>query len=876
MAQSDFAEEINGFINDLQKKDNRMVNHLDEDGIFMESSDVMTGDKNKKRFLYYQLKTSIKQADRIDIIVSFLMESGVRMILKDLSAALDRGAKVRILTGNYLGITQPSALYLIKKELGNRVDLRFYNNRAKSFHPKSYIFHSGDTGEIYIGSSNISRSALTSGIEWNYRFSSLTDQGNFELFFATFEDLFFHHSTLIDDGELKRYSKNWHKPAVFKDLSKYEDYEEDTVSKTELLFQPRGIQIEALYALEESRAEGALKGLVQAATGVGKTYLAAFDSLKYERVLFVAHREEILIQAANSFCNVRASEDYGFFCSKRKETGKSVIFASVATLGKAEYLNDKYFAPDYFDYIVIDEFHHAVNKQYRRMIDYFVPKFLLGLTATPERLDGKNIYEICDYNVPYEISLKEAINKGILVPFHYYGIFDETDYSSLRFVKGHYNRGELTEIYQTNIRRYDLIYKYYKKYRSKRALGFCCSKEHAKEMAREFCVRNIASVAVYSDADGEFSEERKEAVRQLLKEEIRVIFCVDMFNEGLDIASLDMVMFLRPTESPTVFFQQLGRGLRTDKGKEYLNVLDFIGNYENVEKLPRLLGDLKKEGSLLNSKGEVHKKGFACDDDFYDLEIEYPDGCIVDYDMRLIDLFKKLNKKSLSMKQHIEKEYYRVKELLDGKTPTRVEFFTYMEDGIYDYCIRHAKENPFRQYLDFLHGLNELSEMEEELYSGQGREFILTMEQTEMQKVYKIPILYSIYNKGDIRMEVTKEEVVKAWKEFFDMGTNWKDFTENISYEEYKKITDKEHWNKANRMPIHFLIRSGNGFFIRKKGYAIGLREDMGVDIRNKAFRYHMKDILEYRTIEYYRRRYKANFKMDISKMDISILEIEE
>jgi len=394
MAQSDFAEKIE--IGELR----------------IECTDVMTGDKNRNRFLYYQLKMSMLKAKKIDMIVSFLMESGVRMILRDLKAALDRGAQVRILTGNYLGITQPSALCLIKKELGNRVDLRFYNDKERSFHPKSYIFHYENSEEIFIGSSNISRSALTSGIEWNYRFNSLDDKKNFNLFYDTFTDLFEHHSIIVDDEELIRYSKNWHKPAVSKDLAKYDALDDGADTKVEVLFQPRGAQIEALYALEDSRSEGATKGLVQAATGVGKTYLAAFDSAKYERILFVAHREEILKQAAVSFKNARNSDDYGFFHRKQKDTDKSVIFASVATLGRSEYLIEDFFAPDYFDYLVIDEFHHAVNDQYQRIVNYFKPQFLLGLTATPERMDGKNIYEICDYNVPYEISLKEAINKG--------------------------------------------------------------------------------------------------------------------------------------------------------------------------------------------------------------------------------------------------------------------------------------------------------------------------------------------------------------------------------------------------------------------------------------------------------------------------------
>lgn len=203
------------------------------------STDAMTGDRDKRMYLYYQLIRSISQAKQIDIIVSFLMESGVKLLLKELNQALNRGAKVRILTGNYLGITQPSALYLIKRELGDRVDLRFYNEKGRSFHPKSYIFHYENHSEIYIGSSNISRSALTSGIEWNYRFSSKKDPENYEKFYRTFEDLFEHHSIVIDDAELKAYSKSWHRPAAMKDLDRYDASEEDD-AKVQKLFEPRG------------------------------------------------------------------------------------------------------------------------------------------------------------------------------------------------------------------------------------------------------------------------------------------------------------------------------------------------------------------------------------------------------------------------------------------------------------------------------------------------------------------------------------------------------------------------------------------------------------------------------------------------------------
>ena len=800
----------------------------------------MTGDRNRLMQLYYQLIHSISKAKRIDIIVSFLMESGVRMLLKDLKGALDRGVCIRILTGNYLGITQPSALYLLKQTLGDRVDLRFYNEKERSFHPKAYIFHYENYSEIFIGSSNISRSALTSGIEWNYRFSSLKDQENYGLFYRTFEDLFLHHSVRIDDAELKRYSKNWHRPAAAKDLDRYDESEADPDTKVRMVFEPRGAQIEALCALENARAEGAVKGLVQAATGVGKTYLAAFDSQKYRTVLFVAHREEILKQAAESFRNVRRSDEYGFFDGKSKCTDKPVIFASVATLGNMEYLNDRYFPRDYFQYLVVDEFHHAVTDQYQRIVAYFKPEFMLGLTATPERMDGRSIYEICDYNVPYEISLKEAINKGMLVPFHYYGIYDDTDYSSLHVVRGRYDEKELNETYIGNVHRHEMIYKYYCKYGSKQALGFCCSREHAEEMAKDFSSRGIQSVAVYSGDQGEYAEERSTAIRKLSDGDIRVIFSVDMFNEGVDITSLDMVMFLRPTESPVVFLQQLGRGLRTYRGKRYLNVLDFIGNYEKAGRVRFYLTG----------------QPFATGRTSYEPESEeYPDDCLVDFDMRLIDLFEQMEKKHRRLQDMVREEFYRVRDML-GHRPTRLELFTYMDADIYQMAVERANVNPFRKYFVYLHDLNELKAEETELYQSIGREFIQLIETTSMTKVYKMPVLLAFYNDGHMRMEVTEEQLLASWKRFFGNGTNWKDLDRNITYEEYKSISDKDHIRKIIQMPVHFLQESGKGFFVQKKGYALALREELRGHITDQAFVEQVKDVIEYRVMDYYQRRY--------------------
>ncbi|WP_022750208.1 DEAD/DEAH box helicase family protein [Lachnobacterium bovis] len=807
------------------------------DSSFIEYTDVMTGDSNRVVQLYYQLINSIRTAKKIDIVVSFLMESGVKMLLKELRKAIDNGVKIRLLTGNYLGITQPSALYLIKHELGNLVDLRFYNEKNRSFHPKAYIFHYEKYSDIFIGSSNISRSALTSGIEWNYRFNSLKDADSYKRFQKTFDDLFDNHSIILDDEELKHYAQNWHRPGVSKDLDKYDESSDTNVR---MLFEPRGAQIEAICALENSRAEGATRGLVQAATGVGKTYLAAFDSKDYKRVLFVAHREEILKQASRSFYNVRNSEDYGFFDGKNKTCDKSVIFASVSTLGRKEYLNAEYFAPDYFEYIVIDEFHHAVNDQYKRIVDYFKPKFLLGLTATPERMDGRSIYEICDYNVPYEISLRDAINRGALVPFHYYGIYDNiVDYSKIRIIKGKYDEKELNKSYIGNVHRHELIYKNYKKFGSQKALGFCCSREHAEEMAKEFSLRGIPSAAVYSNSNGEYSQDRSVAIQKLQAGEIKVIFSVDMFNEGVDIKEIDMVMFLRPTESPIVFLQQLGRGLRKAKNKQYLNVLDFIGNYQKAG----------KTFAYLTGKNKTTVSGY---NNFSKEEL--PDDCLVDYDFRLIDLFEEIQKRQTKLTDLIFSEYERIKEEV-GHRPSRLELFTLMDDEVYQKTINNSSKNIFKHYLRFLEEHNELTLPEQQFCRTIGREFIELIETTSMSKVYKMPVLKAFYNNGNCLMKVNEDQLLKSWKEYFAIGANWRDLPQITSYQQYKNMLDKDHVNNIYKNPVKFLAQSGKGFFIINEDRTVSLKKELDKVVNNPIFAEQFGDVIEYRTMDYYSRR---------------------
>ncbi|OAA91080.1 DEAD/DEAH box helicase family protein [Clostridium ljungdahlii] len=801
----------------------------------IEKSNCITGDTNH---LLPRLKESFKKAVSIDIIVAFLMESGVKLLKEELKEVVNKNIPIRILTGNYLNITQPQALYMLKDIMRDKVDLRFYNIPNKSFHPKAYIFEYEKDGDLYVGSSNISRSALTSGIEWNYRLNKDKNIDDFNSFKSTFEDLFLNHFTIIDEEEMRKYSESWVRPKVYKHIDNNENVSLKKDNNLIEFYEPRGAQIEALYELKKRREEGYDKGLVVAATGIGKTYLAAFDSRDYNRILFVAHREEIINQAAVSFKNVRSDKSIGFFYSNNKDNTSDFIFATVQTLGKPEYLNDKYFAKDAFDYIVIDEFHHAAAGNYKNIIDYFQPKFMLGLTATPERLDNKDVFALCDNNVAYEVRLKSAINKGWLVPFRYYGIYDEfVNYETIDYKNGKYDNNKLEKALMIN-KRADLIIGHYSKYKSQRALGFCSSRKHAEFMAEYFCSKGVKACAVVSEGNSDCSVDRNEAVNRLAKGEIKVIFSVDMFNEGLDIPSIDLVMFLRPTQSPTVFLQQLGRGLRKYKGKSYLNVLDFIGNYKKANLVPLFLtGEPKNSGGSRTIPDEE----------------EYPEECFVDFDFRLVDIFKKMEQQSKRLQDIIKEEYYRIKEDL-GHRPTRVEFITYIENDIYNRIKNASDKNPFRNYLGFLKNIGELYQDEAELMGTKAEEFINMIERTSMSKTYKMPVLLAFYNDGNLKLNINEEDIYNSFKDFYAKGSNAVDLLNQKSTKGFKNW-DKNQWYKlAKDNPLKFLAKTQKEFFyFDKEDYC--LNENLEEFKANKAFVKHFKDAVDFRTREYYKNR---------------------
>lgn len=818
-------------------KTNEILNHPER-----VNQRFWSGGEKESNKLIHPIKQSIAHANQIDLVVSFLMESGVRLLLEDLRDAMNRQVPIRILCGAYMSITEPSALVLLKNELGSHAELRMDVNLRRSFHPKCYIFHDENGCHAYIGSSNLSASALTSGVEWNYRVDSQTDSMNLNQICEEFEELF-EQSRILDEELLNTYCQSWKKPPIVRQIE-FDDRlnDQELVNHSLDTVKPHGVQIEALYALKKTRENGNKKAMIQAATGVGKTYLAAFDSLEFQKVLFVAHRKEILEQAARSFHHVRPDQSLGFIDGDHKDMDQELTFASVATLCSDNILQEDVLAPDAFDYIVVDEFHHAAAHSYSKILNYFKPKFLLGLTATPQRMDGRSVYALCDFNVPYSINLQSAINRGLLVPFRYYAIYDKVDYSIMRKSNGRLNIQDLEEAYSLNIERNQNILKHYRKYPSKQAIGFCASKNHALQMSRFFNENGISAAAVYSGSkDDQYTMTRQKALDELRQENLQIIFTVDLFNEGLDVNTIDLVLFLRPTESPVIFLQQLGRGLRLAPNKQYLTVLDFIGNYDKAAMAPALLANItSRQVCLKTIQNPI-----------------LPDNCFMDFDLELIDLFEENHNLMKSDTQWLQEEFGRIQDLLEHR-PTQKELFENLDDDLLHKVLANSKINPFRDYLLFLKTLQALTPAEEKLQNSVAGKFLICLQQTSMTKVYKMPVLMSFIEPSGkhIRKTITEKQVLEVWKEFFDLRENWRDLAKknqtDMTYLDFKDITDAQHLTKIKDQPIKFLLKSESAFFQRTNEGVLELNDSLDPWLDDSLFVEHILNCLEYRTEAYY------------------------
>jgi len=530
-----------------------------------------------------ELRAEMGSADDVDLLCAFVRWHGIRVLEQPLAELKARGVPLRVITTTYRGTTERRALDELVRRFGAQVKIR-YDAQTTRLHAKAWLFRRGsgfDTG--YVGSSNLSKSALVEGLEWNVRIASVATPTLLRKFEATF-DTYWNDPGFLDydpdrdadllDRALAAESGSGASGSVV------------TISGLEVLARPHQAQI--LEALDVERVvHDRHRNLVVAATGTGKTVVAALDfrrlAQQFEashgrtpRLLFVAHRREILEQSLRTYREVLSDATFGeLFVGGRRPTSWRHVFASIQSLTSAQLADIE---PDRFDVVVVDEFHHAEAATYRRLLDHLQPVELLGLTATPERGDGSDVRALFDGRSAYELPLWTALEADLLAPFHYFGIHDGTDLTTVRYERGAYDTGGLEALYTGNDARTRIVLSALRDRVSDvgrmRALGFCVSVAHAQYMARAFTAAGISSLAVHG---GSAQHERDRAFAALRAGEVRCLFAVDLFNEGLDLPDVDTLLMLRPTQSATVFLQQLGRGLRRAPGKAVLTVLDFIG-----------------------------------------------------------------------------------------------------------------------------------------------------------------------------------------------------------------------------------------------------------------------------------------------------------
>jgi superfamily II DNA or RNA helicase/HKD family nuclease len=546
----------------------------------LSDSDLLVNAREEPR-LGEALVRELETADRVDLLVAFIRFTGIRILLGPLRRLADRGVPMRVITTTYLGSTERRALDELR-DLGAEVKVS-YDTRSTRLHAKAWLLHR-DSGysTAFIGSSNLSRAALLDGLEWNVRLAQAHAPAVIDKVAATFEAYWADPEfEAYGDGDSQRFDA-----AIAAERTG--DYDGRLTVTSGLEVRPWPYQQEILEAVDgERRRPGRWRNLVVAPTGTGKTVVAALDYRRMAEqhgdlsrqpsLLFVAHRKELLEQSLRTFREVQQDGSFGeLLVGGRQPSEWRHVFASIQSLTAAGI---EQIDPKRFDVVVVDEFHHAESATYRRLLDHLEPRVMVGMTATPERADGLDIKRWFDGRFAFEMRLWDALDQRLLSPFQYFGIADDTDLSQVSWRRGGYVTSDLSNVFTGDDARVAKVLRTIRELvadpREMRALGFCVSVEHAEYMARRFREAGIAAAAVTGETA---VAERENALLRLKAGDLQVLFAVDLFNEGVDVPEIDTVLFLRPTESATVFLQQLGRGLRKSRDKACLTVLDFVGN----------------------------------------------------------------------------------------------------------------------------------------------------------------------------------------------------------------------------------------------------------------------------------------------------------
>lgn len=761
------------------------------------------------RRLLDKLQEQMSRSSTIYILTSFAMKSGVRLLKDSLRAAAERGADIKICVGDYLFVTQPEALRELIS-IHPDIEVRLYRSEGVSFHPKAYLFEDAEGGYFIVGSSNLSRSALTDGVEWNLGLDKSVDEGVFAEAMEQFLKLFYAPETVpVNVETIADYEKqcqDYHQrhpnlartwveaeeielmlPAEQKEIE-VSDESPDFVRETAAPYgtiQPRFAQVEALRRLEATYEEGYDKAMVVMATGLGKTYLAAFFARRFSRVLFIAHREEILRQAKRSFERVMPDRTGGLYDGNQKEGNADMVFASIFTLSMKKHLHA--FQPDSFDLIVVDEFHHAAASSYERVLRYFRPRFLLGITATPDRNDNKDVYALCDGNVAYRIDFIEAVRRGWLAPFRYYGIYDDIDYSQIKWLGNRYDEEQLLQA-QLREEVAEKILRAWEQYKKTRTLVFCSSVRQADFLSKYFQRHGYRTVSLHSK---QRSISRKQAIAMLERRELDAIFTVDLFNEGVDIPSVDTLLFVRPTESLTVFTQQVGRGLRLYEGKDYCVIIDLIGNYRNADVKLRLFD---------TQRGETKKKARES------VVPTVPETCELHFDVQAIHLLEEMQKKRQPRKERLLADYRQLKQEL-GRRPTYLELHLHGRSEAAEY------KSEFGSYAGFLYWADELSDLEKDVFRKY-ESWLVEVERTVMSKSYKMVVLKAMLERGPSgwHQPITPQEAAP----FFHRYLTEKEYRKRIDFSdgETKRLWEYDQEKVSRliaRMPMTKWSGSSNG-----------------------------------------------------------------
>jgi superfamily II DNA or RNA helicase len=622
---------------------------------------------------------------------------------------------VRLLTSDYLDVTDPRALTQLM-DLAAAFPDRFHlkvaeTARARGFHAKAYLFSSsrGDRAACMVGSSNLTRAALETNVEWNVQVDRIAA-------FQTAFDRLWSGGTLLDHDWVGAYrARRRTLPAgVARPAA-------EVMEEPQVLPEPRPHQREALEELAACRAEGHTAGLVVMATGLGKTWLAAFDTVDANHTLFIAHREEILQQSLEVFRQVQPDRRLGLATGTGVDLDAEVVFASVQWLHR----NLERIPPDWFDRVVVDEFHHAAARSYRKVLDHLRPRFLLGLTATPERLDGADLLALTGDNLVVDIGLVDGIERRQLVPFHYLGIRDDSvDYSRLTWRAGRFDEVELTRAVSTDTRA-EYVLEQWRAHGGGRTLAFCVTTDHADFMAEAFAAAGVRAAAVHTAPT---SAPRRGAIEQLASGSLDVVFSVDLFNEGLDVPTIDTVLLLRPTQSPVVFLQQLGRGLRPSPGKHRLTVLDLIGNHRAFLDRPRLLLGLFGEREPDPARAlALLRDGVA----------DLPAGCAIEVDLATVELLESLRGRA---RRNPLEEYLVARTDETGERPTAVQC---LRAGFNPASLRRKGAGWF----DRLDGLGVLTAEERAAVEAAGP-FLRRIERENITKSFKLLTLRAITRRG--------------------------------------------------------------------------------------------------------------------------------